>query len=407
MARTNIDVQGVLNSSWQVNAAKSTANGVRSDLDWMRGQISSAILNRNNLRERLRKVSVNISNVESRMNRIRITAENGAKRFYNTDRRVAVWKSSMTEEIAKKYVRGVGLGSLVSAEVVKQVVDKVELEKFDNNKDVELTDSQKKAILKALKNNDKRAALAAIGISFSSTMNSEEKNLANTLWNDLCEGFKKNIINEGKTGFVNEILESGGNWISQVVAGRININHAVAQGPATGNSFVILDPSVASKTATMTQGVATGLKIGIPIVGGIIDFAGMKMNGEETGDALVKATAHVGIGLAGGKAGAAIGAAIGSVIPGAGTAVGGAIGFVAGVAITAVGNAVFDAVYDNREAIAETISDTWNAATEWVEETGKQVGEAVNKAVDKTKDFFSDVGEAWSSGWKSLGSIFG
>ena len=101
MARTKIDVQGVLNSSWQINAARNTANGVRNDLDWMRGQISGAILNRNNLRDRLRNVSTQISNVESRMSRIRVTTENGANRFYNTERTIATWNRNLQKNIQK------------------------------------------------------------------------------------------------------------------------------------------------------------------------------------------------------------------------------------------------------------------------------------------------------------------
>ena len=128
MARTNIDVQGVLNSSWQVNAAKSTASGVRGDLDWMRGQISSAILNRNNLRERLRNVSVNISNVESRMNRIRTTAENGANRFYNTDRTVITWKRELQKNIQKNVSNSNGWNTGATV-VSKQANKKEKVEK--------------------------------------------------------------------------------------------------------------------------------------------------------------------------------------------------------------------------------------------------------------------------------------
>ena len=63
-------------------------------------------------------------------------------------------------------------------------------------------------------------------------------------------------------------------------------------------------------------------KIGVPMVGGIIDFGTQIAQGEDVGDAAIKAGAHVAIGVAGGKAGAAIGAAVGSVVPGAGTVVG-------------------------------------------------------------------------------------
>lgn len=406
MARTKIDVQGVINANGQINSAKRTVNKVREEFDWTSGQISSSILNRSNLRQRIRSVSNSLATVETRMSRIRNMVEHGANSYKNTDRTVVTWRASLNGKIAKKVVAGVGVGSLITVEAVKQVVDKIELDEKEIY-GVTLTEAQKKAILEALKRNDKEAAMNALGLSSTGVKSAEAETLIDTLWEDLCNGFKDNIIDDTKSGLVDEGLESGGNWIAQIVAGRINIQNAIAHGPATANSFVLIDPNIASKTATMAKNVSTGLKWGIPIVGGIIDFAGMKIQGEDTGDALIKATAHVGIGLAGGKAGAAIGAAIGSVIPGAGTVVGGAIGFVAGVAITTVGNAVFDTIYDNREAIGEAISDTWNAATDWVEEKGRQVGEAVDAAVDKAKDWLSDVGDAWSSGWKSLGSVFG
>jgi hypothetical protein len=75
-----------------------------------------------------------------------------------------------------------------------------------------------------------------------------------------------------------------------------------------------------------------------PVIGGVIDFTAQVAQGENVKDAAVKATAHVGIGMAG----MAAGAAIGSAIPVAGTIVGGVLGFLIGVG----GSMLFDYVYD-------------------------------------------------------------
>ena len=398
MSRTKINVSAVIDAYRQISSAKTYVSSAKSSFTQTKNSIDSKIKNRSNIRNRLDTVQRQLSNIDSKIGRIRSTVQSGASQYRSTDDKVESWKKDLRNNVGVRTV-----GTITSSWASYFKSDSQE----NNISDFCLTDAQKKAIFKALRENNKSAAMSAIGLSISGTKSAENEELIDTLWKDLNNGFKDNILDDTKSGLLDEGLESGGNWIAQIVAGRINIQNAIVQGPATANSFVILDPKVASKTASMAKNVSTGLKVGIPVIGGIVDFAGMKMQGEDTGDAIIKSTVHVGIGLAGGKAGAAIGAAIGSVIPGAGTAVGGAIGFVAGVAITTIGNAVFDTIYDNREAIGEAISDTWNAATDWVEEKGRQVGKIVDSAVDKAKDWLSDVGDAWCSSWKSLGSVFG
>ncbi len=409
MSRTKINVSAVIDAYGQISSAKTYVSSAKSSFTQTKNGIDSKIKNRANIGNRLDIVQSQLSNIDSKIGRIRSTVQSSANQYRSTDDKVESWRKDLKNNVGVGSAGALtsGWASYFKNDNISKVEDNAFVDGLQekNIANFRLTDAQKEAILKALREKNKEAAMAALGLS--GLKSEEEEKLIDALWEDLKNGFKDNITDNVKSGLVEEGLESGGNWIAQVVAGRINIHNAIAKGPSTANSFVIIDPNVASKTATMAKNVSTGLKIGIPIVGGIIDFAGMKMKGEGTGDALIKATAHVGIGLAGGKAGAAIGAAIGSVIPGAGTAVGGAIGFVAGVAITTIGNAVFDTIYDNREAIGEAISDTWNAATDWVEEKGKQVGKMVDTAVDKAKGWLSDVGDALSSGWKSLGSVFG
>lgn len=130
MGRTKIDVQGVINANGQINSAKRTVNLVRDDLDWMRGQISSSILSRSNLQQRLCNVSNSLRGVENRMNRIKVMVENGANSYKNTDRGVATRRANLGK-VSKKVIVGVGTGSFVAVEPVKQAVDKVEIKEID------------------------------------------------------------------------------------------------------------------------------------------------------------------------------------------------------------------------------------------------------------------------------------
>ena len=122
---------------------------------------------------------------------------NGANSYKNTDRTVVTWRASLNGKIAKKVVAGVGVGSLITVEAVKQVVDKIELDEKEIY-GVTLTDAQKKAILEALKRNDKEAAMNALGLSSTGVKSAEAETLIDTLWEDLCNGFKDNIIDDTK-----------------------------------------------------------------------------------------------------------------------------------------------------------------------------------------------------------------
>ena len=59
---------------------------------------------------------------------------------------------------------------------------------------------------------------------------------------------------------------------------RINNATAIAKEPESASSFVVLNPNVADTTGVLAQygstlgKVATGCKIGLPILGGILDL---------------------------------------------------------------------------------------------------------------------------------------
>ncbi|MBE5942192.1 MAG: hypothetical protein E7264_06605 [Lachnospiraceae bacterium] len=200
------------------------------------------------------------------------------------------------------------------------------------------------------------------------------------------------------------ILTSGGETVARV-GGLINVVTATARSASTTNGFVIINPSVMPTTSKMISigtKVATGAKIGLPIIGGIIDYAGMRSSGVGRGEAANKAIAHTAIGLAGGAAGAKIGAAIGTAIPVpvVGTVVGAVAGFVIGVGITTLGSMAFDYVYDNWDDITETAKEIGTAVVDGAKAAGKAV-------VDGAKCIAEGIGNAASSVGKFWGTVFG
>ena len=97
--------------------------------------------------------------------------------------------------------------------------------------------------------------------------------------------------------------------------------------------------------------------IGVPVVGGLVEFVEMVNDGVSIEEALVKACAHTGIGFA---AGAAAGAIVGSIFPGPGTVAGAVVGFIIGFALQEIGNAFFDYVYDNWDELVQFAIDNWD-----------------------------------------------
>jgi hypothetical protein len=130
---------------------------------------------------------------------------------------------------------------------------------------------------------------------------------------------------------------------------------------------------VSQTPSLLKQFVRLGATKGLPIIGGVFDYAIMSAQGEESRDAVVTSSCSCHNWYWGWTLGAAAtGAAIGSVIPGIGTA----IGFTVGV----LGSIAFDYVWDN-----------WRKNIK-VEEVNKNI-------VESLKGFVS--------GFNCLGSVFG
>lgn len=224
------------------------------------------------------------------------------------------------------------------------------------------------------------------------------KEFGGELQDAFTEDFKGNLF----TDLLSAMLESGGNTAVRI-GGLINVATSTARGVGD-NAFVMLNPNVAVTTSKVIKGgelVATGAKWGFPIVGGLLDFGGQLMEGEEIKDAAIKAGAHVGIGIG---AGAAAGALVGSIIPGAGTAAGAVIGAAVqvafGTALTIIGSEGFDYVYDNWDDVKKTASDTWNKITDGTSKAWEKTTGVIRNAAE-------DIGDAVSGFWGNFGTAFG
>ena len=196
----------------------------------------------------------------------------------------------------------------------------------------------------------------------------EEKKI--TYWDYFKEGFTDNFFQT----LISVLLETG----YYQIASYINILTALKIGPNTANSFVILNPDIASSTSKFLRNASKGL-LGL---GFAIDLFGQIKGGENTKDAVIKSVAHLGIGVA-------IGAVLGSIIPGPGTVAGAVAGLVVGALVTYGANTLFDYIYDNPQRFIEDVEGIWNKVTNVASNVSNMVGNAV------------------CSTYENLGTVFG
>ncbi len=390
MAKLKFNSTGVSYAKRLATNAKNSSYSVREGIGTIQRNIQPDVAARNNIAARLNNVRTNVSQVENDILSIYQMVDNASLKYNNTEKQVINWGkvASQGKKISNKSANSAAFSG--STQKNKDKVNKVSGKKTSssngNNKKNDIAQREKKNI-------------DVIVEDIKSIMEKDAK-LTKTLQKDFSDSFTEGVWGNSKDELISRAMETTGGFV-QKFAGAVNISTAVKYGPTAQNSFVIVNPSVSSITLKMSNvggKIVTGAKVGLPIVGGIIDYVGMRKDGEEVGDAVFKSAVHVAVGLGGGKAGAAIGAAIGSVVPGAGTLVGGAIGFVAGVAITTVGNAAFDAVYDNWGNIVETGKEI---ASDVVEVTEK-IGELANDVKENISGFFDGIGDACVGSWQSL-----
>ena len=419
MAKIKVNAMEISNATSHINTAKTTLGNVEDGIWALQRNMDTQIQARNGISANLTNIKTTLTNIEKDIMAISQTVTNAVSKYAETEVKVV----RLGQEIGAVVEKQVKNSSRSSYESLFKICQDVKIK----TKSVGVGTSTGSTFQGSYQkhNYDKKFQEILDGFSY---MAQEERTLAEQMWNGLKFEYSDNIWENFFQELGTNALESSGSF-TQKLAGLINVHTAVAHGPNVTNSFVIVNPNVAPTTAGMVGFggklssimSSTGAKVGIPIVGGVIDYFGMVGDGEEEVDAAIKATVHVGIGLvgglAGGKAGAALGGAIGSVIPGAGTVVGAAVGFVAGVAITTAGNAVFDTIYDNREAIADTAKEIWNTTKEmasdavdtvkmFAEDAKEEISKGVEKlndvaddAKEKVSGFFSDIGDACVGGW--------
>ena len=358
------------------NAMRSQSSGAleaKYDIQSLQSHLSYDVLRRRNIGGSISRISSNIDSLHGRIQTIVSTIDASVTK-YNTAENSLLKKSS---QVGSSQARNGQ--TLITLPVKPPSIPSL------------------KEILKEL------------GIGDTDRLSEEELNLLQTLWKDIKENISDGWVENTVQEFIVKALESSGS-LSLNLASLINVATAIAKGPVSSNSFVILNPSVIGGTNRLMQAGgrfgtfinSVGGQYGLAVLGGILDFSLMVKAGESTGTALVKSTSHVIVGSLAGNVGRVIGTCAGSLIPipVVGPVVGGAVGFATGILISTVSCAVIDAVIDNREKIIEKVTDTVevvvDATVDFIEESG-----------EKVKDFFYDVGDALSFGWDSLGSIFG
>lgn len=118
MGCTKIDVGAIVGLSNQISSSKNTVSDVRDSVNAIRGQIDGRILGRNNLSARFSSATSQLMNIESRIGSVKMTTENGANSYMQTDRTVVAWKNEMIGNInsISQDAHGSGVGSVTKTD---------------------------------------------------------------------------------------------------------------------------------------------------------------------------------------------------------------------------------------------------------------------------------------------------
>ena len=226
------------------------------------------------------------------------------------------------------------------------------------------------------------------------------------------QAFYDNLVGGSILDGTSTVLQASGEQTKNIT--NLVRYYSATWGPDGPNSFITYSTDVADKSSQILKGADIVSKVGrygVPIIGGVIDFGVQVAEGEDVGEAAIKATSHVGIGIAGGYTGAAIGATVGSIFPVIGTVGGAVVGFAMGVGITAFGITVFDYIYDNREVIYETITNTIDSVGNTIKDTVEAIGDTFsdvgNSISDTAEGGIKSVGNAVVGFVNGLGTVFG
>lgn len=464
MAKLKFNSAGVASAKKYATSAKNTSASVKDGVASIQKNMQSCVTGRSNISSRLTNVKTNLTQIETEIVAIYQMVNNASIKYTNTESNV-VKSGQAVAQSARISTSNGNKGAFLHVKIPKIEGVKKSKDKIEGSLGQALLKEANISSLKKKNNIEEKN----VGVNFMEKymiddivenvqdISDKDKELCKSLIYDISQNYSKGFTANFTQELVTNTIQSSGGFIQQGT-GFINIATAVGHGPQGGNSFVILDSSVASNTLKVSNiggklnsiMSSSAAKRAIPLIGGAIDYIGMRLDGESRVDAGIKANVHTWVGLAGGAAGVKIGAAagafIGSAVPGIGTvavgAIGGAVGFVAGVAITTVGNAVFDAVYENKDKIYETgkeivndvgelagqikesskliISDVKEMTDKGIEK-GKEIinetTESITEFVDKTNNKISEakeevgncldnIGNALSSGWDKIKTVW-
>lgn len=102
MSRTIINVSAIIDASRQINSAKTYVSSAKSSFTQTKNSIDGKIKNRYNINERLCTVQRQLSNIDSKIGRIRLTVQSGANQYCETDDRVESWKKDLKNNIGAR-----------------------------------------------------------------------------------------------------------------------------------------------------------------------------------------------------------------------------------------------------------------------------------------------------------------
>ena len=133
-----------------------------------------------------------------------------------------------------------------------------------------MTDEQVKKINNAINKNDIETVLKTLEII---DLTNEGKKVVENSWNNFISSLRGNFKDEVRDEMLTNIFEASGATLNSFAI-FVNTATAIAKGPESASSFVVLNPNVADTTGVLAQygstlgKVATGCKIGLPILGG-------------------------------------------------------------------------------------------------------------------------------------------
>ena len=129
MSRTQINVSAVIDAYKQISSAKSYVGSAKSSFAQTKNSIDGKIKNRSNIKSRLDTVQRQLSNIDSKIGRIRLTVQSGANQYRSTDDNVEAMRKQIKTNISAKFVT---LSTSKWADCFKTSTDEVKDSTFVN-----------------------------------------------------------------------------------------------------------------------------------------------------------------------------------------------------------------------------------------------------------------------------------